>query len=77
MNYHVIGWNVRSMDTMINNPEKLAKRVISRLKPGSIVLFHDNTRNLPEVLEQVLRHCAGQSLQCVGVDELLKIKAYA
>lgn len=76
MNYTVIGWNIRSMDTMIKNPQKLANIVIAKLKPGAIVLFHDTTPHLPEVLEQVLRHCNRQNLECVGVDELLKIKAY-
>ena len=52
--HQVIGWNVRSYDTAINDAELIKKRVINRIKPGSIILFHDTQANTVEVLEHLL-----------------------
>lgn len=53
-NYRVIGWNIRSFDTMIHEPEKLEKRVLKRIKPGSIILLHDTAPAVLPVLESLL-----------------------
>lgn len=52
--YRVLGWNIRSFDTVIQSPEKLEKRVLKRIKPGSIILMHDTASAAPEVLERIL-----------------------
>ena len=52
--YRVIGWNLRSLDTMIHNPEKLQNRVLKRIKPGSIILLHDTAPAVLPVLESLL-----------------------
>ena len=52
--YQVIGWNLRSLDTMIREPEKLEKRVLKRIRPGSIILLHDTAPAVLPVLESVL-----------------------
>ena len=41
----VIGWNVRSLDTVIAEPEKIVARIRRGLKPGAIILLHDG--NIP------------------------------
>jgi peptidoglycan/xylan/chitin deacetylase (PgdA/CDA1 family) len=49
-----IGWNIRSYDTSIKDIEKIKQRVLSRLKPGAIILLHDRLDYLPELLEQLI-----------------------
>jgi peptidoglycan/xylan/chitin deacetylase (PgdA/CDA1 family) len=46
-----IGWNIRSYDTSIKDVEKIKQRIISRLKPGAIILLHDRLDFMPELLE--------------------------
>ncbi len=41
----VIGWTIRSLDTIITKPEKIVARISKRLKPGAIILLHDG--NIP------------------------------
>lgn len=53
-NYRVLGWNLRSLDTMIRKPEKLERRVLKRIRPGSIILLHDTAPAVLPVLESVL-----------------------
>lgn len=37
----VIGWNIRSLDRRITDPEQIVRRIERRLKPGAIILLHD------------------------------------
>jgi peptidoglycan/xylan/chitin deacetylase (PgdA/CDA1 family) len=70
-NFKVIGWSVRSLDTVTEDPEKVLERIKSKVKRGSIVLLHDTTKNAPMVLEQLLIYCKHKNLTPVSLDELL------
>ncbi len=37
----VVAWSIHSRDTIDMNPERVAARVLRRIKPGDIVLLHD------------------------------------
>lgn len=49
-----VGWNIRSYDTSIQNADKIKKRILNRLKPGSIILLHDRLDFMPELLDQLI-----------------------
>lgn len=49
-----IGWNIRSYDTSIKDIEKISQRVLSRLKPGAVILLHDRLDYMPGLLEQLI-----------------------
>lgn len=70
LNMEVIGWSVRSLDTVIKDPQKVVKRIIKRTKPGSIILMHDYTQNSASVLEQILEYFSNKAYSFVRVDEL-------
>lgn len=53
-NYRVIGWNLRSLDTMIHDADKLENRVLKRIQPGTIILLHDTAPAVLPVLENLL-----------------------
>ena len=67
----VIGWNIRSFDTVSKNVGKVVDRIICKLKPGSIVLLHDTHQHTPAILEKVLQHMKGMKLKSVGIETLL------
>lgn len=72
----VIGWNIRSLDTVITKEHSILNRVLPKMKPGAIVLFHDNSERTVRVLEQLLHFMKHNGYQSVTVDELLKIEPY-
>jgi len=74
-NFHIIGWSLRSFDT-INKPEEVINKVIKNVKPGDIILFHDNRFNTIEILKSVLAFLHSNNYGMVRVDELLNIEAY-
>lgn len=57
-----IGWNIRSLDTVIKNPDRLWRRVKSRLRGGSILLLHDNRRQSADLLEKTIAHCRSSGI---------------
>jgi peptidoglycan-N-acetylglucosamine deacetylase len=74
--HFTIGWNIRSLDTTIKSEEAILKRILKRLKPGSIILLHDTSQRTVNVLEQLLIHLDHENFQPVTVDQLLNIPAY-
>lgn len=75
-NYVTIGWSLRSFDTMTKDSSKLLQRLTSRVKSGDIVLFHDYSDAMLEILPAFLDHLNQVGLKIVNVDELLNEKAY-
>ena len=53
-----IQWDVDSLDWSGNSADEIKSRVLSKVKPGSIVLFHNDgahtTEALPEIIETLL-----------------------
>ena len=76
LNVSVIGWNIRSLDTVIASKTRILNRIIPRIKKGSVILLHDTSKKTVEVLEQLLINLKEKEFQSVPVDELLQIKAY-
>lgn len=76
LDYKAIGWNLKSMDTMSISKEKILSRINRKLKPGNIILFHDNGKKIIEVLQEFLIYAGQKEYQIVGLDELINEEAY-
>ncbi|MBN1599206.1 MAG: polysaccharide deacetylase family protein [Bacteroidales bacterium] len=68
----IIGWSIRSLDTVIDEPDRIFRRIRKRIKPGSIILLHDSSEKVIKILEELLVYCKQQNLQPVSIDELLE-----
>lgn len=74
----MIAWSLHSRDTRTRDPQRVADRVLQRIKPGDIVLLHDG-HDLPgrhrqvcrEAVPLILRGLRQQQLQPVTVSRLL------
>ncbi|MDR1610852.1 MAG: polysaccharide deacetylase family protein [Candidatus Symbiothrix sp.] len=67
--YQVIGWDIRSLDTTKLPPGFLFKRIIRRIKPGSIFLFHDTMPQTPEILERVINFASENGFSFVSTNK--------
>ncbi len=74
--YTVIGWSVRSLDTLGQPREKVLRRIERGLHDGSIILLHDNREGAPELLEGLLNLLDEKGYTVERVDKLLDITAY-
>jgi peptidoglycan/xylan/chitin deacetylase (PgdA/CDA1 family) len=76
LKYKVIGWSIRSLDTMGKPDEKIIKRVVTRFKPGGIILFHDTHAGIGNIMKEVIRQAKEEGYSFVRPDELLNLEAY-
>jgi len=74
--HYVVGWNIRSLDAVIEDENKIFNRIATRLAPGSIILLHDTSQKTVNVLEQLLILLQQQHYEAVTVNQLLNIPAY-
>lgn len=72
LKHQVIGWNIRSLDTVIEDENKILKRITKKLKSGSIILLHDTSDKTVNVLEQLLLTLQRENYQIVTIGKLLE-----
>ena len=66
-----IQWNVDSLDWKGISASEIKQRVMSRVVPGSIVLFHNAAENTPEALPSIIEGLIADGYDIVPVSELL------
>lgn len=71
LGYDVIQWDVDSLDWKDLSAEEIYDRVIKRVEPGSIVLFHNNGKHTAEALEPIIKTLKAQDFEIVPVSKLL------
>lgn len=68
---HVIQWNIDSLDWKDLTGEEMLRRVRDKLEPGSIILFHNNSRYILDGLEKTLQELQAQGYTGVRVCDLI------
>lgn len=76
MDYHSIGWSVKSNDTVLKDPNVIVERLKQKIGAGDIVLFHDNKTWNVESVELFLKYLKDSNYTVCPLDKLLKIHAY-
>jgi len=76
LGYKVIGWSVRSLDTVIMDADKITERVVERLHPGAVILMHDDRDVTPKALEMIITRAKEEGYRFVGLDELIEVKTF-
>ncbi|MDR3350313.1 MAG: polysaccharide deacetylase family protein [Prevotellaceae bacterium] len=69
LGYHAMGWNVRSFDTTAKNYRNAVKRINKKLRPGNIILLHDTTPDMPELLKDIINYARQQGYRFVRADK--------
>lgn len=75
--FTAIGWNIRSLDTVIKEEEKLLQKINDQLQPGAIVLLHDTSKTTLSVLPRFIAAARNKGYEFVRIDKLLNIRPYA
>lgn len=70
--HRVIGWNIRSLDTVITDENKILNRILPKIQKGCIILLHDTSVHTSNVLEQLLLHLNQKKMKSVTIDKLLE-----
>jgi polysaccharide deacetylase family sporulation protein PdaB len=76
MGMKTIQWDVDSLDWKELSATEITNRVVSRVKPGSIVLFHNAALHTPEALPGIIEALLADGYNIVPVSELLLSGSY-
>jgi polysaccharide deacetylase family sporulation protein PdaB len=71
MGIKTIQWDVDSLDWKDLSATEIYKRVVTRVKPGSIVLFHNAALHTPEALPDIIEYLLQNGYSIVPVSELI------
>ena len=67
-----IQWSVDSLDWMDDKSARdIVNRVTGKARPGSIILFHNDTKHTAEVLPEIITHLQNENYEFVSVGDLL------
>jgi len=61
-NLQVVGWNIRSYDTINKDAQKMLHRITHKIKGGSSILLHDRVKNTVEILPDILKDIQDKKL---------------
>ncbi|MBN2275258.1 MAG: polysaccharide deacetylase family protein [Bacteroidales bacterium] len=75
-NYTIIGWTLKSKDTVIKDEQKLYNRLVKNTKSAEIILFHDTGLHIIPVLEKFINFAKEKHYHFERLDKLLSINAY-
>lgn len=75
--HQCIGWSVRSLDTLVQDPAQLLASMVRALAPGAVFLFHDTSAATAAMLDEFLQQARARGFRVVPLDELLGVTAYA
>lgn len=66
-----IQWDVDSLDWKEIPADQITQRVVSKVQPGSIVLFHNAAKHTPEALPGILENLISQGYTVVPISKLI------
>ncbi len=74
---YTIQWDVDSLDWKDNaTPDSICQRVTSKVKNGSIVLFHNDADHTPEALPTILKCLKDEGYEFVFIEDLIYKENY-
>ncbi len=71
MGMEPIQWDVDSLDWKGISAAEITQRVLQRVKPGSIVLFHNAAKHTPEALPSIIEELIREGYTIVPIGQLL------
>jgi len=76
LNLKTFGWRIRSFDTIAKDPDKVFRKISSKIQKGDIILLHDSSQLSMEILEKLLQLLQNNNLKSVTLERLFNLRAY-
>jgi peptidoglycan/xylan/chitin deacetylase (PgdA/CDA1 family) len=75
--YISVGWNIRSMDTVIKEEAKLMQKIKNAIRPGAIILLHDTCKITLHILPEFINYVKAEGYEIIRLDKMCNLQAYA
>ncbi len=72
----VIQWDIDSLDYKDKTPDEMCKRIKDKIRPGSIILMHNDTKHTAEGLQQIIDTIKNEGYEIVPLDEMIFKDSY-
>ena len=66
-----VQWDVDSLDWKGLSAQEIEKRVLDKVQPGSIILFHNAAENTPEALPGIIESLLADGYTIVPISQIL------
>lgn len=76
LGYKTLQWDVDSLDWKELSKDEIAERVLRRVRPGSVMLFHNGIKNTPDALEIILKKLKEDGFKVVCASDMIYQKDY-
>ncbi|MFY9177535.1 MAG: polysaccharide deacetylase family protein [Caldicoprobacterales bacterium] len=76
MGFYPIQWDVDSLDWKELGVDHMYKQVTDKVKPGSIVLFHNNAKYITQALPSILDKLLSEGYEIVPISDLIYKNSY-
>ena len=71
-----IQWDIDSLDWKDLTPEQMYDRIVPKVQPGSIILFHNGGKYTPEALPNILQALIDDGYKIVKISDLIYYENY-
>ena len=71
MGMEPVQWSVDSLDWKEISADEITQRVLNRVEPGAIILFHNAAKHTPEALPGIIEALQAEGYQIVPISQLL------
>lgn len=77
LDMQVIGWSIRSFDTVQKHKEEnICGRVIGKLHGGAVILLHDRCKDADHLLQRIIEEIESKEYKVVQLNKMFNIEAY-
>ena len=76
LNMFVIQWDIDTLDYEGKTPNEMCQRIIKKLRNGSIILMHNDTKYTAEGLQQIIDTIQNAGYEIVPLDKLIYFENY-
>ncbi|MFZ7130796.1 MAG: polysaccharide deacetylase family sporulation protein PdaB [Eubacteriales bacterium] len=73
---YTIQWDIDSLDWKNEGSEQIINRVVSNIRPGSIVLFHNNAEYVTKALPSIIKEVKEEGYSIIPISELIYKEKY-
>ena len=71
MGMEVVQWSLDSIDWKNISADEICRRIVGKVSPGEIILFHNAAEHTPEALPTVLEHLLSEGYEVVPISKIL------
>lgn len=76
LDMQVVQWDVDTLDYEGKTPNEMCERIKKKIRNGSIILMHNDTKHTAQGLQQIIDTIHNEGYNIVSLDELLYAENY-